>query len=143
MKKLILLTALFSPLTLAASEPKGYIFSSECDPKLNIGVAEVRRINGEELESTWYKVKSEELCSYSEKQHPMFLGKSTKLTELSAENFVSNAPTESRLVFDENGYLIDIEKVGTTDIAYFQGVNSHIQKNNASANRWYFKEKFK
>jgi hypothetical protein len=143
MKKIILLTALFSPLTLASSEPTGYIFSSECDPELNIGVAEVRRINGKELESIWYKVKSEELCSYSEKQHPMFLGKSTKLTEISAENFVSNTPTESRLILDENGFLIDVEKVGKINIAYFQGINSHIQKNNKSANRWYFKEKFK
>lgn len=99
-----------SPITADDLAP-GVITLAECHGDTGDGAVVLQRLKGRNLLSVWYKVRAFKLCGGA-LDHPAFLGKTSKLSALAADNITGPTPVMSKPVFDKDGFLIDIQEAG-------------------------------
>lgn len=99
-----------SPITDADLAP-GVITLAECHGDTGDGAVVLQRVKGKALISVWYKVRAFKLCG-GDVQHPAFLGKTSRLSALAADNIAGSSPVLSAPVFDKDGFLVDIKDAG-------------------------------
>jgi len=141
MKTLLIGLTLLSSLTVFASETvSGIVMQAECNRPSGLGIVELQSRDGDTLVSTWYKVKSSDLCS-SQVDNQMFLFKTAKLTGLGANNITFGANTISTFNLDEEGYItemIDTKSIDRRDFS--KGIKDSEQIGVREAHNWYFSE---
>ena len=144
MKKLLLGLTLLTSISVLATDQfvSGMIKQVECDSRVGKGIVEVSTIDGDTLVNSWYKVYSNELCSPTE-DSLMFLGKTSKLGALSAENTGLNTSGYGNYTtfIIENDIIVGIEnneKIAFEE--FFDGIKNSEGENVAEAHKWYFGE---
>jgi hypothetical protein len=119
---------------------EGIVKQVECNRPTGFGAIELQVKRGKIIESTWYKVDSQELCS--EEVQSALLGKSTRLAELGAANMISRDATISSVrVVD--GFVVDVSTVETVKYSdYIKNVKGYETiDSNRKVMDWYFKHR--
>jgi hypothetical protein len=144
MKKFIILIGLIISTNVFSATKittQGIVLQAECNKPTGFGIAEIQTIDNDVITSTWYRVRSKELCSKT-LDHPMFFGGVTKLVALGSDNLTFSKKKVSQLTFDEEGYLIDIGNSNSAIKAYSMKDITSIKRVNAQqAHEWYFASK--
>ncbi|MFT6631521.1 MAG: hypothetical protein ACJAS4_001470 [Bacteriovoracaceae bacterium] len=144
MKKLLFGLTLLASMSSFANEGhvSGIVKQMECDSREGKGIVELETMEGDTIVSSWYKVDSGELCSPTENSL-MFLGKTSKLGALSAENTGLNSSGNGNYTtfITENGMIVEIEK--NEKVAFeglYDGAKHSVRENVAEAHKWYYGE---
>lgn len=125
-----------SPITDADLTP-GVITLAECHGDTGDGAVALDRVKGKVLISSWYKVRALKLCG-GEVQHPAFLGKTSRLSALAADNITGVSPVLSAPVFDKGGFLVDIKYAGQKPLYSF---DAHQVYGQETAMTWLFAQR--
>lgn len=144
MKKLLLGITLIASISTLASDHlvSGMVKQVECDSRAGKGIVEVATVDGKTIYNTWYKVNSNDLCAPTQ-NNLMFLGKTSQLGALSAENIGLNTSGNGNYTtfFVQNDTIIGIESNESVAFdEYFDGAISSVRENVAEAHKWYFGE---
>ncbi len=141
MKTLLLITILLGSLNAFAKTNKsieGVIRQVSCNRPTGLGIFELQTRKGKTITNTWYKVESKALCSDTS-DHRLFLFDTSKLAGIGADNTMNRDLSISKLIFDDQGMVIDIEKVGSVDVLKFsKKVKRYKNVGVHEANAWFF-----
>jgi hypothetical protein len=123
------------------ANPIGIIKQVECNKSTGFGVVEVHTNVNNVLISTWYNVKSTNLCSDSINSN-LFLGKSSKLSNIGANNINNSNFILSEIILDKEGFIVDIKDSGNIHSKTFlKDIESSKRVNVQEAHNWYFLNK--
>lgn len=125
-----------APITDADLAP-GVITLAECHGDTGNGAVVLQRVKGKALTSVWYKVRAFKLCG-GEIQHPAFIGKTSRLSALAADNISGASPVMSIPIFDQEGFLVDIKNAGPEPQYAFQ---THQVYGQETAMTWLFAQR--
>lgn len=122
-------------------ELEGIIKQAECNKPTGLGTIELEVKSGKTVETTWYKVNSQELCS-REIESELFLGKATVLTDLSSKNVTHPEVTITKVQVSD-GFVTGIEAVKKVDYAKYMKNVQHYESNgnNREVLNWYFQNR--
>jgi hypothetical protein len=138
MKKLIFFTLLFIALPSLAQVEIGIIAQAECNTKTGTGIAEIQTLQGNTLVSNWVKINSTTLCTNTQIHDMTLFGKTTVMDARESDNLLRNEKIYDKLVYNKQGYLIEITKNNTVPISVFSAITEHIHIDRAQVHQWYF-----
>lgn len=119
---------------------EGVVKVANCDSESGQGIIQVYSRVEQSLKATWYRVRSQELCSKLVENEALSY-KISKLAQLSSHNAIGENLIISSLNLDTDEYVIGIEtkeKIKSTkylgEIKYFE------ESNSINSHYWYFNE---